>query len=142
MKIIALAASIATFAIALGGCSTIPPTQTSWLAGTRWAITDVNGVDTSARSDFAVNFSETRFEARFGCRRASGRYSLRSASNGAPEPIFQGSDAIISGQACTGSFAETVGPEILSNAGLSLHRLADGRVVMLEPPTGIALRPL
>lgn len=139
-KMTALALGCST--LTLSGCATVPPGQNTWLDGTRWTIADVNGVSTAGRSDFTVSFSATRFEARFGCRRASGQYTLRPISESDPQPVFQGSDAVITGTACTGNFAETVGPEILSNATLSVTRKEDGTVVMLQPPTGIYLRPL
>ncbi len=129
-----------TAVAALGGCVTATP-PASFLAGTDWAIIDVNNVDVSNRSDFTVSFTDSRFDARFGCRRATGRYTLRPTANGDPEPVFQGADATITGQACTGSTAETIGPEILSNAPLTLTRSTEGRLLMLQPPTGIALRP-
>lgn len=142
MKTRAMAQGLAVGCIAmiLAGCASVPE-QRTWLGGTTWAIEDVNGTSTAGRTDFTVKFTDTRFDARFGCRRASGNYTLRYLEND-PQPIFQGSDATITGTACTGLPAEEIGPEILSNAGFSLTRLADGRVIMLQPPTGMALRPL
>ena len=78
----------------------------------------------------------------FGCRRVSGQYTLRPASNGDPEPIYVGQGASSSGEACTGSMAEELAPELLANATFPLNLLPDGRLVMLQSPTWIALRPL
>ena len=127
-------------ALALGGCATVPE-QKTWLDGTSWTIEDVNQTSTAGQDNFKVSFANGRFDASFGCRRATGKYTLRYTENGDPRPLFQGSDASITGTACTGLFAEQVGPEILSNGALSLSLLPDGRLTMLEPPTGIILRP-
>lgn len=141
MTIKALASvALGCTAFSLGACATVPA-QTTWLAGTAWAVDDVNGTSTAGRSDFTVKFTSNRFEARFGCRRASGNYTVRYLEND-PQPIFQGSNATITGTACTGLFAEANGPEILANATFSLTRTSDGRLIMLQPPTGITLRPL
>lgn len=142
MKIKAMAQGLVAGCIAMtvAGCATVPE-QRTWLGGTSWAIEDVNGTSTAGSTDFTVKFTDTRFEARFGCRRASGNYTLRYLEND-PRPLFQGSDATITGTACTGLPAEEIGPEILSNATFSLTRHSDGRVIMLQPPTGMTLHPL
>ena len=127
-------------ALTLGGCATVPE-QKTWLAGTKWAIEDVNGTSTAGRTDFTVSFTNTRFEARLGCRRASGNYTIRYLE-GDPQPIYQGSDATVTGTPCTGLTAEEIGPELLGSATFSLTRRADGYLIMLQPPTGMALRPL
>ena len=142
MKLLPTTLAATCIAFALTGCATTPSEPASWLAGSRWAVIDVNGVDVSDRSDFRVNFSNSRFEGVFGCRRVSGRYTLRPAANGDPEPIYVGQGASFSGEACTGSMAEELAPELLANATFSLNLLPDGQLVMLQPPTGIALRPL
>jgi hypothetical protein len=134
---------IAALALAVSACATTPMQKDSaGLGGTAWSVENVNGVSTDGRTDFTVTFSGTTFDARFGCRRATGRYVISYSSNGDPRPIFKGQDARIAGKACTGKFAEEIGPEIISNSYLSLDRQADGRLMMAEPPTGILLRPL
>ena len=142
MKLLPNTFAAAGIAIALSGCATTPAEPQSWLADTRWAVVDVNGVNVADRTDFRVSFSNSRFEGVFGCRRVSGQYTLRPASNGDPQPIYVGQGARFSGEACTGSMAEELAPELLANATFSLSLLPDGRLVMLQPPTGIALRPL
>ena len=129
-------------AIAMSGCATAPPAPRFWLAGTSWAVDGVNRIDTSTRTDFTVHFTDRTFDARFGCQRATGTYTIRYASNGDPVPIFDPSNGVVSGKACTGSPAETLGAELITRSSFSLDRAADGRVVMSVPPTFIALRPL
>lgn len=134
---------ITALAIAVSACATTPVRQDpAGLGGTAWSVEGVNGVDTGSRTDFTVTFSGSTFDARFGCRRATGRYAISYSSNGDLRPIFKGRDARISGKACTGKFAEEIGPEIISNSYLSVDRQGDGRLMLAEPPTGILLRPL
>ncbi|MEA1072453.1 hypothetical protein [Sphingomonas sp. LY160] len=134
---------IAALALVVSACATTPVRQDpAGLGGTAWSVENVNGVSTDGRTDFTVTFSGSTFDAQFGCRRATGRYAISYSSNGDLRPIFKGRDARISGKACTGKFAEEIGPEIISNSYLSVDRQGDGRLMLAEPPTGILLRPL
>ena len=133
--------ALGSLAIAVAGCATVPSQQRFWLADTNWAIDDVNQVDTSGRTDFTARFTGSTFDARFGCRRVSGQYSIRYSATEDRVPIFEAHNAVISGNACTGSFAETIGPEVISSGNLVLNRDVDGRVRMVQPPTGITLQP-
>ncbi|NJC04831.1 hypothetical protein GGQ97_000624 [Sphingomonas kaistensis] len=135
--------AIVAIALGLSACMTAPAqTDSAGLAGTMWSVEAVNGQSTAGRSDFTVAFSGTTFDARFGCRRATGNYAITYASNGDPRPGFRGYNARISGSPCTGTFAEQLGPEIISTATFSLDRQTDGRLMMAQPPTFILLRPL
>ena len=133
---------LGSVALALCGCATVPPAPTTFLDGTRWAVVDVNGVNIQDRSDFTVSFSGTRFEGQFGCRHVSGNYTLRPAANDVEQAIYQGSDARVTGEPCVGNLPEEIGPELLGNASMSLQYNSDGYLIMLQPPTGMALRPL
>ena len=133
---------IAAVALGLGACATTPvQPDPAGLAGTVWTVEAVNGQSVIGRKDFSVAFSSKTFDARFGCRRATGNYAITYASNGDPRPNFRGYGARISGTACTGTFAEQLGPEIISNATFSVDRQPDGRLMLAQPPTFILLRP-
>ena len=142
MKLLPNTFAAAGIAIALSGCATVPAAPTTFLDGTRWAVVDVNGVNIQNRSDFTVSFSGTRFEGQFGCRHVSGNYILRPAANDVEQAIYQGSAARVTGAPCVGNLPEEIGPELLSNASMSLQYNSDGYLIMLQPPTGMALRPL
>ena len=131
-----------------------PPRVSIWQGDADWTVrpanaddlvqqwAGVNGIDTSTRTDFTVRFNDTTFDARFGCLRARGNYTIRYVAKDDPMPIFDPSNGVVSGKACTGSPAEALGAEILTRSSFSLQRTTDGRVVMMVPPTFIALRPL
>lgn len=132
----------AAAALALGGCQTMPAAPANFLDGTRWAVTDVNGVSVANRDDFTVSFTGSRFEGRFGCRTVSGTYTLRGAITEPSQPIFQGGDGRFSGEPCVGNLPEEIGPDILVNATFSVAQPNQGTMVFLQPPTGMAFRRL
>nr|WP_247711982.1 META domain-containing protein [Qipengyuania qiaonensis] len=102
------------------------------MAGTRWIIESVNGYDLSAREDFTISFTHSKFEARFGCRTSSGRYTVEG-------DYLRTAEVVTDGPSCAETPAEELGPVIL-NSGMSLSW--SGRGLMLEkPPTFIFLRP-
>jgi hypothetical protein len=140
-----LASLFAIIALSLGAAACVTePTQSdsAGLAGTAWSVEAVNGQSTLPRTDFAMTFTGSTFDARFGCRRATGNYAVSYTSDGDARPNFRGYNVRIAGTACTGRTAEQLGPELLANATFTLDRQTDGRLMLAQPPTFILLRPL